>query len=165
MQKQNFKRIEELEQRIEKLERKEVARKAITSLSRAELFEHELVQLAVELDPEKHPKEKLNAIIAGLLLEGRLESKGIRRVSPPDDADAREPGMYQSLFQQLALNPKPAAEEPLKPDPDVRPLYPLTVQAGPPPVAPGAPLPVEGEAIDETPPAPGAPRRRRTIEL
>jgi len=135
-----------------------------------EVLDHDLMMLLEVVDAEKNPATKLEVLKLGYTLIGTLECKGMRR-SPasetPGGNGQPSTGMYQTLFKRLALNPGPTVvtEEAPKPPPNARPLYPPTTQAAPPPVAPGTPLPIEGEAIDEAPREPGAPRRRRTIEL
>jgi len=88
--------------------------------------------------PSTHPKAKLEAIITGYVVIGTLESGNTRRIIPPESANAGQPGMYMSLFQQLSLNAPP--------DPPPAPLFPEPKE---PPIPAGTPLPPAGEAIDE----------------
>ena len=168
-----------LRRRLEKLEQVKVrkaaeeARKASTSLPHVkvdtEALDDRLIRLIDALDPDTHAAIILEALRLLYVVTGALESKGTRRVSPPDNPDAREPNIYEPIFEQArkALKAAPAAavEEVAKPEEGPWPLYPPSVQPGPPPVPPGSPLPVEGEAIDELPPVPKGTIRRRTINL
>ena len=104
-----------------------------------EVLDHELMRMVVGLDWDKHPKVKLEAIIAAYVVNGTLESGNTRRIIPPESANAGQPGMYMSLFQQLSLDAPPG--------PPPAPLFPEPEE---PPVPGDTPLPPPGEAIDES---------------
>jgi hypothetical protein len=125
--------------RIEKLEHKIEAPKAVSSLPSIkvdkEVLDRELMRLVVELDPEKHPAMKLKAIEAAYVVNGTLESKGRRLLSPPD---AGRPIVYQSLFERLGkVDDTPPAD-----------LYPPAAQET---AASGTPFPPPDELIDKAP--------------
>lgn len=72
-----------------------------------EVLDQELMRMVVGLDQDKHPKAKLEAILTGYVVIGTLKSGNTRRIIPPESANAGQPGMYMSLFQQLSLNAPP----------------------------------------------------------
>jgi hypothetical protein len=148
-------RKQHLRARIDKLEQKVEAQKAISSLPSMkvdkEVLDHELMRLVVELDPKKHPGMKLKAIEAAYVVNGTLESKGTRRLSPPD---AGRPGVYQSLFERLGqVDNTPPAD-----------LYPPG-QEKPTLVASDTPFPPLGELIDEAPMSDKSKSRIFTVDV
>jgi len=77
-----------------------------------EVLEHELMLGVVGLDWNKHPKAKLEAIIAGYVVNGTLESNATRRVIPPNNANSHaSPGIYESLFTRPIANATPPSLE------------------------------------------------------
>ncbi len=134
--------------------------KAITSLPRTkvegEVLEHELMRLVVGLNQNQFPKEKLEAIKAGIVL---LDKSGRLIVKTPDNPEAGgSTGIYTNLFQRLALPDSTlTASEPPKAEEGVYDLYPQPQE-----VREAAPanitLPPPGESIDEpqSPPKPNS---------
>lgn len=77
-----------------------------------EVLDHELMRMVVGLDQDKHPKAKLEAIIAGYVVIGTLETNSARRVIPPNNANSHaSPGIYESLFTRLIANATPQSLE------------------------------------------------------
>jgi hypothetical protein len=127
-----------------------------------EVLDHELMRMVVGLDQNKHPKAKLEAIIAAYVVHGTLESGNTRRVIPPENRSYdSSPGMYRSLFQRLAL--KPAPETVKLPSEEVADLYP--VPKPPEPSHASDPLPPVGESIDELEPPKDNNPRVITVEI
>ncbi len=125
---------------------------ALSSLPRrkveGEVLEHELMRMVVELDPDKRPKAKLEAIIAAYVVNGTLENKGTRRVAP---AETRESGgNYTALFARLkrgdGVQREHVPPRPLFPDVDPAPLFP---NVSPSTVPMDPPLPAPSESIDD----------------
>jgi hypothetical protein len=73
-----------------------------------EVLDHELMTMAVGLDKNTFPKEKLDAIKAAYVVFGTLESGNTRRLIPPEHLKQNEgQGTYASLFNRLALKSSP----------------------------------------------------------
>ena len=134
---------------------------AATSLPRTkvdeEVLEHELMRLVVELNQDKHPAMKLEAIKAAYVVNGTLESKGTRRLSPSDNQNNEaSAGIYMSLFNCSNV---PASPAPQKEGFDLFPP-PSQEDDG----APG-PVPATGESIDDPPTSPNNHPRVITVEV
>lgn len=85
-----------------------------------EVLEHELMRLAVGLDPDRHPEQKRLAIESAFIIKGVLESKGLNKVITIDQQPtASGVGIYQSVF-----NRSTPAELPPTPPPTAADLYP-----------------------------------------
>jgi hypothetical protein len=143
--------------------------KAISSLPRTkveeEVLEHELMRLVVGLDQDKHPKAKLEAIIAAYVVNGKLESGNTRLVIPAEGMGSEAgPGMYTSLFNRLALNAAPgeANAQPAV-SYEVRDLYPKP--KGEEADSPEGTLPPSGESIDDPPTPSNNHHRILTVEI
>jgi len=119
-----------------------------------EVLDHELMRMVVGLDQDKHPKSKLEAIITGYVVIGTLESGNTRRIIPPESANASQPGMYMSLFQQLSLDAPPG--------PPPAPLFPDREE---PTIPADTPLLPPGQAIDEPAPQPDPNSRIMHVEI
>ena len=138
---------------------------AITSAPRTkieeEVLEHEFMSLALSIDEKRDPEAKRRALISAAVFKGILESGNTRRVIPPENATRDTgPGMYQSLFQRLAL--QPAAETAIPPQEDAAPLFPKPEQLA---IPAGTPLPPAGEAIDEPVETPSDNSHIVTVEI
>lgn len=134
----------------------------ITSLPRTkveeEVLEHELMRLVVELDQDKHPAMKLEAIKAAYVVNGTLESKSTRRLSPSDNPNNKaSAGIYMSLFNCPNVPASPALQK------EGFDLFPPQSQEDD-GVAPG-PLPAAGESIDDPPTSPTNHPRVITVEV
>jgi hypothetical protein len=120
-----------------------------------EVLEHQLMSMVVGLDCNIFPREKLDAIIAAYVVNGTLESKGMRRVTTPETRESG--GMYMSLFERLrrgdGVQPEHVPPAPLFPDVD-----PSTVSVD-------LPLPPPGESVDEAAPEPKTKSRIITVEI
>jgi len=130
-----------------------------------EILEDELMRMVVGLDQNKHPKAKLEAIIAAYVVNGKLESGNTRLVIPAEGTGSEAgAGMYTSLFNRLALNAAPG-EANAQPEVsyEVRDLYPTP--KGEEADSPEGTLPPSGESIDDPPTLPSNPPRVITVEV
>ena len=108
-----------LEQEARKAEEeKTAAQKELTAVVSAPLqridetvLEDQLMRMAVGLDQNIHPQQKLAAIQAAFVVKGILEQGNTRRVAPGDDNNtaSRNPGIYTAVFARLRAE-KPADE-------------------------------------------------------
>lgn len=139
--------------------------KAITSLPRTkvepEVLEHQLMELVVGLDQDKHPATKLEAIKAAYVINGTLESGSTRRVIPTENKTGATENTYTSLFNRLRGNSSsPSLEEPREPDLKVYDLYPCHEAD-----SPEGTLPPSGESIDDPPNPPKSLTQPRVITV
>jgi hypothetical protein len=126
-----------------------------------EVLDHELMRMVVGLDMNLFPKELLDTIKAAYVVHGVLESANMRRVIPPDNANAgAAPGSYRSLFTRMALAESTQTAE--IPEAPPAPLFPKREE---PTVPADTPLPAPGESIDDPPPPPAAHPRVITVEI
>jgi hypothetical protein len=100
----------------------------------AEVLEHELMRLVLELDQDKHPAMKLEAIKAAYVVNGTLESKSTRRLSLSDNQNNEASADIYMMFNCSHVPASPALQE------EVFDLFPAQSQDDD-GVAPG-PLPV-----------------------
>lgn len=122
-----------------------------------------LMQGVVGLDINRQPEQVLEYIKTALVVKGTIESGRARRITPPENGSSeRQGGIYMSLFNRLALNPKKDEPAPPPPADDVRDLFPgSTPRAMPPEDS----LPPSGEAIDEPEQKPKAKSNIITVEV
>jgi hypothetical protein len=131
-----------------------------------EILEHVLMCGVIGLDWQKHPKKKLDTIIAAFVVKGILETGKMRRVRPPENTNAGAPsGLYTSLSKRPPVSPSlPVVETSPAPQERVCSLFPQPPQkdAG---IASG-PLAAPGESIDAAPATtPKSQRRVITVEV
>ena len=129
-------------------------RKTVSSVQRMkidlEVLDHELMSMAVGLQQDRFPKEKLDAIKAAYVVFGTLESGNTRRLIPPEHLQQNDgQGTYTSLFNRLAL--KPATPTPLEASPSREDGVFDLVPRSEPSTGSQGPLPPPGEAIDDAP--------------
>jgi hypothetical protein len=106
-----------------------------------EVLIHELMCGVVGLDWNLWPKEKLDVIKAGLVLDGILEGNSLgRRTASLEPSQESAGGIYTSLFNRQALKPAP---EPITPqnvsNDEPADLYPVAPEPPPPPEASTSP--------------------------
>lgn len=115
-----------------------------------EVLEHRLMEIILGLDPVAFPDQLLNALKAGWIINGRMESGNTRLIIPKEgmgeQGDART---YTALFNRLALNPAPAS-------PGAQPaasseVFDLIPQPKQPEASKNTTLPPPGEPIDAIP--------------
>jgi hypothetical protein len=102
-------------------EEKNAAQKELTAVVSAPLqridetvLEDQLMRMAVGLDQNIHPQQKLAAIQAAFVVKGILEQGNTRRVVPGDNENttSSNPGIYTAVFARLRAE-KPT-EEPIE---------------------------------------------------
>jgi len=105
------------EEAIAKKEAAEQELKAVIGIPlmtiKEELLEHEIMRLAVGLDPDRHPEEKRKAIESAYVIKGLMDSgRYKRRIAASDDPSVRTTAsIYHSIFNrpQEALPAAPDA--------------------------------------------------------
>lgn len=117
--------------------------KTISTIQRMSIeqavLEHELMRLAVGLDPDRHPDAKRKAIESAFVVLGVMQSGASKRIIPmsADVPGFQRPSVYASVFdrpmEQLAQGLSEALPEPLNAKKDAVPLYPQADPAPPPP--------------------------------
>jgi hypothetical protein len=128
-----------------------------------EVLDHELMCGIEGLDWNRFPKEKLEAIKAGYVVFGTLESGNTRRLIPPEHLQQNQgQSTYSSLFERLAL--KSPSEPQLEARPAEDGVYDLIPQPAT-SIAPTGPFPPPGEPIQDSPPAAKSDPNIITVEV
>ena len=111
------------------------------------VLEDQLMRMAVGLDQNIHPQQKLAAIQAAFVIKGILEQGNTRRVAPGDNENttSRNPGIYTAVFARLRAE-KPA-DEPIERPADNNQVFDLVPEKNP-DASKSVVLSAIGESID-----------------
>lgn len=120
-----------------------------------------LAQGIICLDLKTHPRELLDFIKTGLVIERVMEGTGIGRgVIPADEVPEGRSSVYESIFDRPRLSPPPDAPlsktAPNAQEEQVYDLYPVDPSAKP-EVIPDGPMPAPGQSLEEPEPEKGDP--------
>ena len=139
------------EQRLQEKLAASVQRKKID----LEVLDHELMMGVTGLDWNRFPKEKLDAIKAGYVVFGTLESGNTRRLIPPEHLQQNDgQGTYTALFNRLALKTSESSVDVPTAEAEVFDLIPGVSHSA----EMTGPLPPPGEATrEQSPPEPSDP--------